>query len=240
MIADERGNVLLFSLIGVGSLVGLALFIASSSQVSEKARYVARVKALQTLTELRLKTAAMQPAFYSGCNSSSGSSSCQVVPSKLDPFRVTRVPGAKCAAGVTSCGIVLENAAFNSSTRIFTATLRYNGTQTGLAPVNVRVEVPEDLLQAQNYDCGAMNAEAPVFAGFDSAGKPICRGLPACGDGQFITGIHPTTLVPICKSIPTSAGCSSSQFIGSLTWNGGSNLQVTCTDRKDPFTLWPL
>lgn len=240
MIGNSRGNVLMFALLAAGGMMGLLLFVTSANQVSDQARYVARIKAIQTLTELRLKTLAMQPAFYSGCNSSSGSSSCQIVASRLDPYRLIRVPGAKCAAGVTQCGIALENEAFNGSARVFTATLKYTGEKPVIAPVQVRVEVPEDLLQAQNYDCGAMNPEAPIFTGFDSAGKPICRGLAPCGDGQFISGINPESLAPVCKTIPNSVGCSANQFIGSISWSGGGNIQVTCTSRKDPFSLWPL
>lgn len=236
---NDRGNALLFSLLGAGALAGALLLVTSNTQVSEQTRYVARIKAIQTLTELRLKTALMQPAFYSGCNSATGSSSCSIVPSKLNPFRLIRVPGAKCPPGA-SCGIVLENDAFDAATRVFTGTLRYHGEKVSIAPVQIRVDVPEEILQTQSYDCGALNAATPIFAGYDSAGKPICRGFGSCGDGQFVSGVNPTTLAPICTALPTSASCSVSQFISGLKWDGGSSIQVTCTPRKDPFVLWPI
>lgn len=248
---NQRGDALIMALMFVGLTAMIAAAIPSLMEMKQRQARLIRVRTLMSTLETRIKSLVLQSTSYTGCDSSVGYSSCQLIPNLFDPYLVTVVSGARCA--VSPCGIQLSFTGVGGSTSldvdvatgnpVFLAKLTYMGTDISLQPTEIKVQIPTDILQSQAFDCAAIDATRPLFAGFDSLGKLVCKPLPSdCPVGTYVKGIDPQTLALVCEPLSGSGSvsCSATDLMSDLSWSGGTTFTRSCQTRLDPFVVFPM
>lgn len=238
-LRSQRGNTLILALISTALVVGVGLLAAQLSATADTQLRKARVRSLMTYIESRVRLAALQPASYTGCNSTTGSSQClqnssHPIWTNISSFRIN---GAKCPTGVKFCGIQLRGVNFNSNSRTLTARIEYDGIDFSMRPINISIDVPTEILQSDTFSCPD---SAPILQGFSPDGRPNCLSLPSCnpGAGEYISSINPSNLSPRCSKVCETQSCGIGKFISKYTWNGGSSCSISCTDTLDPYAVW--
>lgn len=231
----QQGNALLTAMMMMTGVVGLFFVVESLKSTTESRSRVTRIKASMGTIEAKVRAIVSQPASFTGCNSSSGSSSCALSPNALSGLATTFIPGAKCPPGQSMCGIAMT-ADFNSSSRRVSVQMSYTGLETKIAPVKLDIEIPEEVLQSQKFACGT---STPIFLGYNADGSPKCRGFTSCGGvGQYVKAIDPATLQPICGMLDSNIGCGSGKFITAMSWGTNGFSTPTCSDQLDPFLIF--
>lgn len=239
LFRSQRGNTLILAIISTALVVSVGLIAAQLSTTTDSQLNKARVKSLMAYVEGRVRLAALQPAAYTGCNSSTGTSQCRQNSShplwtSISSFRINN---AKCPAGINSCGIQLRGINFNSNNRTLTASIEYDGTDFSIRPITVSIAVPTEILQSETFTCPD---PTPILQGFLADGRPNCQPLPSCNPaaGQYISSINPSNLAPRCSSVCGVQSCGTGKFISQYKWNGGSSCSTSCADTLDPYTVW--
>ncbi len=235
-LKSNQGSALVTAMVAtfVVGLVSVAIF--QQTQVSEKQLRLPKIKSSMVLLETKVLAAVDHGNIIRACVGLPG---CfELNPSTLAEMNI-KIPGAQCNPGETPCGAVLENANYDSATRIFTGTLRYQGTELLVKPVSLTMQMSSESWLGASAQCPLAS---PLLAGFNSDGSPICRNLPPnCNPDQYISMIDPMQLnaggsALNCQSLPSDVTCPAGQFIGNITWNGGGGLAVTCITAVNPFT----
>lgn len=236
---NQSGQGLLMAIVvtlGVGVAVGTLL---TNSQNTDKLLKAPRIRSAMMAVHQRVKLLSMNPAAFN-CTGSAAAPTCSLRNSTpTEPFHSDQlnidIPGAACA--VASCGVRVT-LSFNQTNRQITGVVSYDGTDLNFQNTNFTVEVPPEVLQVSSSDCKVIDATRPIFVGYDSDGKIMCRAIggETCSDpGEFVRAINKDTLELTCGQFPSApVGCGPNQYITSLTWDG-TEFDVTCANRLDPF-----
>ena len=236
----SRGQALLGALaaVAVSGLVGAGMVANYSAFIQQSRR--AYIQSAMTNLDNKIRFMAMQPYAYK-CGTGgdlTGIEGCAVNPDYFTHVKHVAMTGAPCASGITqnSCGFALEIAALRSATidgqatKLFSYQLKYEGTDVSLRPLGydpaqtTGMPIPTEILQAQRFDCALIDANKPVFTGFDPDGKPRCRGFEPCAPGEYVRGVNLKTLKLDCVApTGTMLDCSgpNQSKIMSVAWNDG-------------------
>ena len=225
---------MLAGILGSMLVAGSAVVAYKNYGVTQDSVRVARVKNMVTVVEAQLRRRALQPEAYVGCDSQHGLDNCVINPAYFSDLALRPVTGAKCPTPGTPCGIRVTGVSLLKPAREFRATIAYDGGDANLKPVAVSIVVPVEVLQDENFNCGAVDPTKPIFAGFDANGKPDCQGFNSCAAGQFISAIDVASHTVTCSPLPANAACSGEQMFSLFNWNGSGSAQTQCVGLPDP------
>ena len=230
---NARGGAMLTAMVVTGAVMLAASAAYQKFGDTRDAFRDSRVKNLVAAVETQVRRRALQPEAYSGCSAASGSENCRLNEGFFADIRQQNIPGATCLPGVRQCGVVISQMAFQPASRLLRAEILYAGTEVRVKPVSVEVNVPLEILQADIFHCGTIDKSKPVFAGFDSQGKPICQGFNECGPGQFVHEVNVSGRSLACKPLPGRVTCGAQQMISTFDWQGNA-LHTACSGLPDP------
>lgn len=242
LLRSQKGSLMIIALVGLVILSGsFYVSIAHLMQTQKHIRTVV-IKQQMIAAETRLHNLLMQPTSYK-----------LVPPSKvavlreevLEQFNIF-IPGARCKDGEDPCGIkvarLIENNSevpyWNATSSKFSGRLVYAGQEVPVAPLNLEINVPREVIQIQKYICPTTT---PFLAGFHENGDLICRPLPqpsSCGPvGGYILGVN-SNLSAICGNFGATIECGSDSYISppGPSWDGRSWIPSGCTPRIDPYS----
>ncbi len=234
---SERGQVLLSSIVFSAGVILASGFLLQQSYQSERTLRIPRIKSIMSSIEAKVRLASLQPQTFTcplTATATFNSSLCTL--STTFAELTEAVPG--CQNAGPTCGVVVQNPVLAGTT--LTATVIYQGTELAIAPIQLSISVPPDVLQASDYNCASIDPTKPLFAGFNPDGSLICKPLPSdCPAGQYASGVSSTNLSLSCAALPTPANsCSLHQYMTSVNWAGGPTFTVTCAPRLNPFTFF--
>lgn len=254
ILKNNRGDALITALgLVVVSLIGSAMMLQFSQDVQVNSKKP-RIKSMMTSLEAKARSEIMKPTSYTGCvtgDGVGGRTSCTLDQTKITSLS-RAVPGTKCPTSDTPpCGINVSVTSANMSlatgdpsnpivSRIIVK-IKYEGTEVSMKDVDVVVDVPADILQANDtngyYQCPN---NKPKFNGFKPDGTINCVALPArAAPGTFVNSISLTNLTITPEPLPSSANCAASEYVNSVNWgNGGTNFSFTCASRLDPYSVF--
>lgn len=259
--SNRKGSALIGVMIAAGMIALLGVAVQEIAKANLKTVKVSRIRAFISTAELQLRSQLSHPASFEGCTGFVGASSCRIRTSILSRYRVLPVPGTACSTVASGCGLILlRNYGGNPMPIDFTQPyahgdtnsareaidfafyFRYTGTDASIKDTQVTASVPFDLLQEAQLDCGRLDPERPIFAGYDSSGRVICRALPTdCPPGQFLNEINQNTLQLTCNTFQSSdVQCDISQFIATFKWDSGNIFSSSCEPRRSPFVAFPV
>ena len=257
---SSRGNALVGALVAVGISGIVTMSAIGYNNAFIHTSRVAYVRAAFSTLESNIRFMAMQPYAYD-CGAQGtvntqlgGLANCKFRTNAqhetyFKPVESITFPGAQCEPGVKDCGFSLKNLKLTPTptptglTGVFSATLSYDGKEISLAPSNITLTVPTDVLQSQTFDCATVDATKPVFAGFDSTtGAPICRGFADCPTGQYVKSLNFKNMTRVCGSLapendklnclPAKSGLDQ-PMIRTMQWSNGV-VSSTCAQVDIP------
>lgn len=238
---NQRGEAFLFAVIALTVSLVAFLVLQVLGQSLEKKVALSRARAQQSRVEAQIRQHFLQPSAFTGCQSSSGTASCQVNQSAFAVW--ARVPGrgGLCAAVPTGgeCEFRSEIIRFDPAQRQVRVRLQLQGALQ-LSPSEFVIDIPDEILQSSSFTCADLDAAKPLLTGYDTAtGQVLCRGLHTCAENEFMVAVGASSSQPQCAPLPVgTVNCGSGQMLGSFEWRGGSNLHHTCQPRLDPFTYF--
>ena len=246
-LKSSRGNALLGAMVAVGISGVVGMTAIAYNQTFIQSSRMAYVRSAFSSLESNLRFMAMQPYAYS-CGREGvindqlgGYANCTLRrdatgKSYFDSILRINFPGAQCAPDVKACGFVVSDLKFTPTTTagvtsgVFSAKLSYEGKELSIAPSNIKLDVPADVLQSMIFDCAEVNPLKPVFAGFDpKTGAPVCRGFQDCPKGQYVRTLDFTKMDRKCAPLAPEDGldCSPSKsglnqpMIKTMFWTDG-------------------
>lgn len=229
------------ALITITSLLGLGV-MQTQSVIRERMHKI-RIKAHAVSLENRLRSILAQPLAYQGCSVDLTQVTCTLNNANIAPYLSMKLQGSPCVTGA-DCRVEIENLQFTQTSRTVSFDIAVKGAGDRFKNIPVNIKVPDDVLQANNLNCGldaTGDGTRPVFKGFSASGAPICDALPkvACADQEFITGIDPTTGGVLCATFPSGpVGCPAGQKLISVDWQGGASVVPTCQALPDPYDVF--
>jgi hypothetical protein len=229
----QRGNAVLSSIVMAGLVAGAATVAYRNFSTTYSSTRVGRVKAKQTVVEAQVRRRALQPEAYLDCNSA-GLAACKVNQAYFSDLGNQNVAGARCDDKRAVCGVTVRSLNFAPGTRTFSAEVAYAGSEANVKPVQVRLEIPLEVLQAPRFHCGEKDKTKPIFVGFrDGTGEPICEGFNACPVGKFVKGVDVSKRTLICQDLPQNVACGEQSMFTRLGWQGHS-VDYDCSPLPEP------
>jgi hypothetical protein len=251
VIKNSRGNALLNAIIVAGIVAGIAGIVMTQTQTTNQASRAPRIRAAMAVMQSRVQALANQYTSYT-CTTTMDTSlaNCSVNAAAFwgpdNQLMRDPVVGAVCPASTPNCGVHLTTVKFSSSSMLFTAQIVYEGTEVPIAPINISMKIPTDILASEmQYVCPLSK---PIFQGYDSNGGIECNAFPqTCSNGLslttqgvYIAKLDPKSLAPVCNQLGdgTTTKCSSAEYLSSYSWATGSFSSI-CAPRPNPFTAYP-
>lgn len=230
-LCRQGGNAVLSAIVLMA-----VVFIASVTAVrrfgdTKEGFRIARVRSLMEAVESQVRARTLEPEAYLGCTG--GGAGCHVNETFFADLKRIPVSGAACPAAVPKCGVLLNITGLDLATKTFHASVAYEGTEVKPKAIALAAKVPVEVLQTDVFQCGLIDPDRPVFAGFDAAGAPVCKGFNACGPGEYVRQIHASSRTLSCKALPATASCGAQQMISGLQFTG-SSLTHSCADLPAP------
>ncbi len=246
MINNTKGSAILNALIVSLGISAIGMYLTQEAVNTIKALHVPRIKSLMAVVENQVRLNALLTSSYD-CSSSLANQNARCVLSGeyINFQTLSRYPIPTCTPVQTAplvCGVIVENSNIDQTTQIFTATVRYNGTDVSIRPVNISMRIPVELLQEDTFECPDT---APILKGFitnpnsDFRGKPNCAPIPSnlCPQGRYVTGIDVSTLQVQCGgSLGPPINCGGN-LLTNLRYNQGFTANCS-TARPNPFTFY--
>ncbi|RZA07478.1 MAG: hypothetical protein EOP11_07585 [Proteobacteria bacterium] len=240
-IFNQRGSALMASLIASVLVVSAGGVAYKNFNVNHDSVRVARIKSLMNLVEAQVRRRALQPESYVDCGTVTGAGTCSIRPGLFDDLNDKNVSGAQCAGGQgVRCGVRVELPNLDRGLKRFSARVSYYGNEAKLRPIDVVIQVPTEVLQAEIFTCPN---EAPFFLGFTPAGAPDCqpfRDNPtfqggACISGHFVKRINVSERTVECAPLPPMVQCGdqNSEKFAKLGWVNGVPT-YECANLDDP------
>jgi hypothetical protein len=208
---NEKG----FATLTLGVILAVVGFIGVSISLNHYVQSVKSLKRLRikqalSIREFIIRKTAVQPSSYLNCQSNVGFSSCQPDPNVWGKLNEYPLAFAQCSSEISLCGVELLNPVL-SNTGVFTATLRYTGNDFNFRPIEIRVNVPSEVLQSSKVQCNN-----GLFNGFDSNGRIRCSPLPSCGYKEVATSVDLNSLSLSCERWPSGVVDAGSGIISGL------------------------
>lgn len=240
LLRNQRGDAFIFALIMVAA-AGIIFLGTQVVQDSVQSRLnLFRIRSQMTLMEQRIRQALLQPQAYEGCQASAqGSRGCALNMAFLHNFARFPAIGLPCSVTKSSsCGFTVKNWDLNLSRAEVKVALEFSGGEQIRSSL-ITVQVPEEILQSQIFNCPTLDPTKPVFMGIEpKTGRILCRALTQCGVGEYMTGVTADQAATICRSIPRSiVSCGQDKLISKFAWKGTS-FDSSCADRLDPFSYF--
>lgn len=232
----QRGSALLISLVVTMMIAVLTGFLFNQAMNTDRQTRMPRIRSAMTRIEGQLRDAAFGGTLLV-CPPAPAS--CTINPGVLASFS-ENIPGAKCPAGLSQCGVIVDNATISGMT--FSARIQYQGDEIAVKPV----------VFTQSLDVGlsptaTCPVTSPFFIGVNPDRSPICRSLPTdCASGQYVQSVDPMRLTSVtpspitCASLPSAISCGANAYMNQLSWTSPGSLDFLCQPRPDPFTLASL
>ena len=172
---------------------------------------------------------ALRPTSYS-CSSTNNISSCNLALTPSSPFdSLAKIATAQCGFA-SDCNFSVI-AAFDSTTQIFSATVKNSSSTFHLADRDIIMQIPPEVFYSGSVNCPAAT---PFFSGYNLNGTMNCKsladfngGTQPCPAGQFISQFDSGTLKFTCISFASDISCPSPQILASYQWQNGQFTQ-TC------------
>lgn len=258
--SKQKGSALIGVMIAAGMIAILGIAVQEIAKANLKTVKISRIRAFISTAELQLRSQLSHPASFDGCTGVVGASSCHIRTNILSKYRMLPVPGTACSTVASGCGLILLRNQGGNPVPIdfaqpyaygevnspreamdFAFYFRYTGTDAAIKDTPVTASVPFDLLQEAQLDCGRLDPARPLFAGYDSSGRAICRRLPAdCPPGQFLNEVNQNTLELTCNTIQSAdIQCDLAEFVASFKWDSGNIFSSSCEPRRSPFVAFP-
>ncbi len=200
--SNQQGNITLVVMM-VMTVTGItALTSAMTVQQIQKVDRIARVKGQMAAVEANLKMRLHQTYAYENCDTAVGPESCRLRESYFNDLLVTSVQTNQCPDGdpAPPCGIVVEDLNFTAtpSPRI-TARIRYTPVDLSVAPIDVDIEPPFEILQSEGEENVCLNG---LFRGYDPmSGRIICEQPISCTPARLLMRMRPN-LDASCRTFP--------------------------------------
>jgi len=242
LIQNQRGDALIVALMVSAISLLSSLMMMNYSRIVQASSRHPRVKSVMTSLEAKVRMELLTPSTYT-CTTA-GRDSCVITASRITSLS-RALPGAKCPSTKPNCGVNVSIQSFatdvSSGITVSRASvlIAYEGLDIPIAPIQVIMDVPADILQATD-DRGIVQCprDAPKFNGFLANGQPDCTALPDKAEpGKFVNSIDPSVVKTTDFSLPDPVSCSGNKFISKVNWGlGGTTFSHSCTERADPFS----
>lgn len=233
MRLNQTGSTLMAVIVTSLVIGGLSAVIMQQASQSQQYSRLARVKSAMFNAEAQIRSLAMEPSSYIGCDGRAPET-CRFNSQLLSNFQ-SKVAGAKCDGG-GSCGIVVVpgSATFDGTTRQFNARIHYQGQELPLRDIEIQnLVIPHETLARAAALCPDA---APLFKGFRD-GVAMCDPLnAACPPNQWATKVNVDTLAVTCVPLPASLSCAPGEYLATLTYDD-TGIHRTCRPRADVFTF---
>ena len=247
----QSGNAVILALMVCVMVAMMASTVPSLIGASEKQMRVSRIKSVMTNLENRIRRIVMDPSTYLCPTNVSGyttPSSCPLDLAKLNDLRSLRIPGPQQCTGPACINPQINfnfdlpgNTLISTGTSFeFQGTISYNNVDVNIQPINLRIQVPVDVVNIKTINCGALySGLRPIFGGLNSDGSPICRTIGNnCGAGKYLSAVSPTDLSYTCESMDTSTlSCGAGQMLSNLNWSSGTYSGNCIPVPNNPFNL---
>ena len=226
---NQKGNVLIPSLIVMATIASLATFLPTLRSYTEKTIRYERARAELSIIQSRIQALSLLPHFYN-CNNTTCTLKTSDILAQIPPGKVT--------------GSQFQVTRVNNQWQ-FSGMLSYYDPQSKIRLKDVQIStlVPDEIMMSNLVDCAA-TPSTPVFKGFSSTGSVVCAALPkpkCSGSKEYVKAIGASDMSVDCESIASaSIGCKSiSTKMDSFKWDGGANFSgISCGSRLDPFQLY--
>jgi len=255
LLFRSSGDALVLTIIALAVVSVFSMVALDLAKTDRESRKRARIKSAMTTLQQKILELASEPSTYTGCDSITASN-CQLNTDLFKRFTdaQTPIPGAQCPNPEVPCGVevavpIITKDPLKGNFKFHT-TIDYKGIDYSIHSYVIDQEIPKEILQATEYNC-TNSPGSPLFKGYnrsgfdvfnnDKMGRPICRGIPQCIRGQYISGVNSKTLAPNCSPLPSNwVDCGISQFVSGFQWHGDLTETHSCSPRIDPFStaLW--
>lgn len=264
---SKRGMSVLLALGVLVFITILATAVQYLMNNSERGQRVAKIRFAISILENRIRLKLSMPESYT-CSSVTDPilgalKRCDLPTNFWDEFKKS-IPGAKCDAGITFCGVEVKSAPLfvQSSTLPLTfnsIVVSYNGNDLRFNPVPLSpIEVPaEAILSSASGSCPGLG---DIFKGIKKDGTVVCEPRPGCNQaGKYFVGLD-SKGAAICKElngidfdingnitrIPglscPKASDGSQKYFESIQFNCDSlskkcKIEMACKERVDPCSI---